>query len=236
MYNSMENLKLVNDSKYIGNKNWSWNIWLEGSAVDQGKVISVKYFLHPTFQNPIHLITDKASKFKLSGSGWGEFNVKAEILIEGQTKLTLNHWLKFNDKETLDTLSTFKGKVFLSHSVTDGPIASRLAYLLIKKGYDVTASAIIDITTGVDWQKVIKNNIELADVNVVFILKGMSEYIGTEINLILSREKNIAGKLLPVLLGSVDMEECIVNYNIIRISSINEIGKVADAVERMINK
>lgn len=236
MANSTKKLKLVNDSKYIGNNSWRWNVWLEGLAVEQGKIISVKYFLHPTFQNPIHLVTDKSSKFKLSGSGWGEFNVKAEVLTEGQITLTLNHWLQFDTKEKMETLSTSKGNVFLSHSMADGPIANRLARLLIEKGYEVTASAMGDIANGVDWQKMIKNNIKLADVNVVFISPGMSEYIGSEINLILSSEKHIKSKLLPVLLGSVDMEENKSDFQMLRISSINEIGIVAEAVERLIGK
>ncbi len=31
MANKTKNLKLVNDSKYRGNQNWSWNVWLESA-------------------------------------------------------------------------------------------------------------------------------------------------------------------------------------------------------------
>jgi transcription initiation factor IIF auxiliary subunit len=234
MANSMEKLKLVNDSKYLGNRSWSWNVWLEGPAVDQGKVVSVKYFLHPTFKNPIHLVTDKPSKFKLSGSGWGQFNIKAEVLIEGEKTLTLNHWLEFDAQEKLETLKTARGSVFLSHSIADGPIANKLAGLLTAKGYQVKASAMMDVSVGTDWQKEIKNNMNRADVNVVFISPGMSEYMSSEISHMLSSEKHIGGKLLPVLLGSADIEENLGYLQCLRISSMSEIEIVVDAVEKMI--
>jgi transcription initiation factor IIF auxiliary subunit len=235
MANSTEKLKLVNDSKYLGDRSWSWNVWLEGPEVEQGKVVSVKYFLHPTFKNPVHLITDKSSKFKLSGSGWGEFNIKAEVLIEGEKKLTLNHWLEFDAEEKMETLKTAKGSVFLSHSVADGPIANKLAGLLTAKGYQVKASAMMDVSAGTDWQKEIKNNMNRADVNVVLISPGMSEYISSEISYMLSSsEKYIGGKLLPVLLGSADIEESLGYLQCLRISSMSEIEIVVDAVEKLI--
>lgn len=236
MTNSTKKLKLVNDSRYSGNRSWSWNVWLEGSAEELGKVVSVKYFLHPTFQNPVHLITKKSSKFKLSGGGWGEFNIKAEVLMEGQKTMILNHWLEFNTEEKLEALKTTIGNVFLSHSAADGPIANELAALLIRKGYQVTASAMVDIKAGADWQKEIKNNMKLADLNVVFISQGMSEYIDAEISSLLSSKKSIEGKVLPVLLGSVNMKENLSNINYLRISSMNEIEIIVEAIERLIDK
>lgn len=235
MNNSMKNLKLVNDSKYLGSKNWSWNVWIEGPSVELGKVVSVKYFLHSTFKNPIHLATNKSSKFKLSGSGWGEFNIKAEVLIEGEKTLTLNHWLEFDSEEKLYALKKTKGNIFLSHSAADGPIANKLAGLLVAKGYQVTASALMDIAAGTDWQKEIENNIKLADVNVVFISPGMSEYINSEISHMRSSVKHIENKLLPVLLGTADIEGNLGNLHNLRISSMKEIGIVVDAVEKLIN-
>lgn len=234
MANSMTNLKLVNDSKYLGNKSWSWNVWLEGTELEHGRIVSVQYFLHPTFNNPIHLVTDKTSKFKLSGKGWGEFNIKAEVLMEEQKKLTLNHWLLFATDEKLEVLKNIKGNVFLSHSAADGRIANNIARLLIEKGYHVTASAMLDITAGVDWQEEIRINMKLADVNVVFISPGMSEYTSLEISHMLSSEKHIEGKLLPVLLGSADIEESLINLHCLRISSMNEIENVVEAIEKMI--
>ncbi len=234
MMNSSEKLRLDNDSKYRGNRTWSWNIWLEGPKAELNKVISVKYFLHPTFKNPIHLVKNKSSKFKLSGSGWGEFNIKAEVLIKGEKPLTLNRWLEFDEKEKQEAQKNIKGNVFLSHSLADGPIANKLASLLITKGYAVTASSRMEFSVGADWQKDIKNDIKLADVIVVFISPGMSEYIDSEISFMLDTEKHIKGKLLPVLLGSEDIKGYLGNLQHLRISSIKEIEIVVETIDELI--
>ena len=143
--------------------------------------------------------------------------------------------MEFDAVEKLEALKTAKGNVFLSHSVADGPIANKLAGLLTAKDYRVTASAMMDISAGTDWQKEIKNNMKLADVNVVFISPGMSEYIGSEISHVLSSEKHIEGKLLPVFLGSANIEESLSHLRSLRISSMSEIETVVEAVEELIN-
>lgn len=233
MANQAENLRLVNDSKYRGSRNWRWNVWLEGPAVEEGQVESVTYHLHPTFSNPVHFVTDKNSKFKLSGSGWGEFNIRAEVSLADGAKLTLNHWLQFDAEEKLASQENTKGNIFLSHSTADGPVANRLAALLIAKGYRVTASAMVELSADADWQNEIRKNIALADLNVVFISSGISEYIGTVISRLVSTDESIRDKLLPVLLGSVEIPEIVRDMQMLRIGSMNELEKVVDAVENL---
>ena len=75
---------------------------------------------------------------------------------------------------------------------------------------------------------------ERADVNVVFISPGMSEFIDPKISSMLSDERHIEGKLLPVLLGSADMEDHLTDVHKLRISSVNEIEAVAEAIEKLI--
>ena len=200
---------------------------------EEDRVASVTYFLHPTFSNPIHEVSDKSSKFKLSGSGWGEFNIKAEVSLTGGETLTLNHWLQFDADSKKKAQKGVKGEVFLSHSMADGTVANHLAALLNAKGYRVTASAMVDVSAGVDWQNEIKKNIALADLNVVFISPGISEYLGTVISRMLSTDEGIRGKLLPVLLGSVEIPELISDIQILRIGSISELDKVVEVVDNL---
>ena len=54
---------------------WTWSVWLEGTDDELDGVSKVRYQLHPTFPQPVHDITDRQSKFRLDGSGWGEFAV-----------------------------------------------------------------------------------------------------------------------------------------------------------------
>jgi hypothetical protein len=234
MANKTQDLKLVNDSEYRGNRNWGWNVWLEGPAVDEGRVESVTYHLHPTFHNPVHSVTDKTSKFKLSGSGWGEFNIKAEVYLADGEKLTLNHWLKFDTEEKQAALKKTKGDILLSHSTADGPVASQLAALLIAKGYRVTASAMVEFSADANWQDDLGKSIAFADLIVVFISSGISEYIGTLMSRVLSTDESVGKKLLPVLLGSVEIPELVRDIQMLRIGSMNELERVVDAVENLV--
>lgn len=234
MANKAEDLRIVNDSTYRGNRNWGWNVWLEGPAIEEGRVESVTYHLHPTFHNPVHSVTDKTSKFKLSGSGWGEFNIKADVYLANGEKRTFNHWLKFDAEEKQAALEKAKGDILLSHSTADGPVANRLAALLIAKGYRVTASAMVEWSADANWQDELGKSIAFADLIIVFISSGISEYIGTLMSRVLSTDESLGNKLLPVLLGSVEIPEPVRDIQILRIGSMHELERVVDAVENLV--
>ena len=94
----------------------------------------------------------------------------------------------------------------------------------------------VGIEAGQDWRKEIRNDMKLADVNVLLISPGMSEYTSlVAASHMLSSEKLIEGKLLPVLLGSAEIGENLVNFQGLRISSMDEIGNVVEAVEKLID-
>jgi transcription initiation factor IIF auxiliary subunit len=59
---------------------------------------SVIYYLHPTFSQNIIRSVDKENNFLLASRGWGEFNIKVEIILKDQRKAILNHWLSLEDE------------------------------------------------------------------------------------------------------------------------------------------
>jgi len=48
------------------------------------RIESVKYSLHRSYPNPIQVVTDRKSRFKLKELAWGESTVRAEVKINGQ--------------------------------------------------------------------------------------------------------------------------------------------------------
>src|SRR5262249_46420170 len=46
------------------------------------EIRSVEYTLHPTFQDPVRLITEKENRFALFSSGWGGFTVKTRVSFQ----------------------------------------------------------------------------------------------------------------------------------------------------------
>ena len=76
---------------------WDWKIWLIASEDILNKIKVVRYGLHPTFPNPIRIIDDPSDGFSLKSSGWGEFNVKIEIIFNEGNNLKTTHWLTLKD-------------------------------------------------------------------------------------------------------------------------------------------
>lgn len=79
-----------------GRSHWSWSLELAGSAEELDRVEWVEYTLHPTFSPPVHRVTDRASNFRLDGSGWGEFMVHVAIRERGGETIALQHWLELD--------------------------------------------------------------------------------------------------------------------------------------------
>ena len=59
---------------------------------------SVIYYLHPTFSQNVIKNDDRENNFLLVSRGWGEFNIKVEIVLKDQRKAILNHWLSLEDE------------------------------------------------------------------------------------------------------------------------------------------
>ena len=59
-----------------GDQWWRWSLWIEGMPDDLDRIESVTYILHPTFPEPIRIVTDRASNFSF-GVGWDISGSKA---------------------------------------------------------------------------------------------------------------------------------------------------------------
>jgi hypothetical protein len=79
-----------------GRSHWSWSLELAGPAEELDRVEWVEYTLHPTFSPPVHRVTDRASSFRLDGSGWGEFMVHVAVRVRGGETISLQHWLELD--------------------------------------------------------------------------------------------------------------------------------------------
>lgn len=84
------------------NNNSRWFLWtVSVKSVPPNFVNyieSVIYYLHPTFSQNIIRSKDKESNFLLASQGWGEFNIRIEVILKDQRKAILNHWLSLEDE------------------------------------------------------------------------------------------------------------------------------------------
>jgi len=62
------------------------------------EIEKVEYHLHPSFPNPVRVITDRERRFELKTRGWGEFNLSANVYIKKYEKpLTLYRYINFQN-------------------------------------------------------------------------------------------------------------------------------------------
>ncbi len=70
-----------------GEPYYQLRIYLDGdSEEDLTKVKKVVYHLHPTFPIPIQTRIDKRTNFEVRTKAWGEFNLWAEVFLEGENE------------------------------------------------------------------------------------------------------------------------------------------------------
>lgn len=61
----------------------------------------VKYHLHPSYPNKVQTVTDRKSQFKLKELAWGEFNLRAEVKVDGQDgKILLTRYINLTETGT----------------------------------------------------------------------------------------------------------------------------------------
>jgi len=88
------NLVIRQAASYAGNERWDWSVWIDGPDAVLDQVESVEWVLHPTFPDPVVLVTQRQSKFRLSQNGWGEFEINANVKAKDGRRQHLTHQLR----------------------------------------------------------------------------------------------------------------------------------------------
>jgi hypothetical protein len=171
-------LKITQSSKYIGNKYWSWSVWINGSDAELDAIKRVVWYLHPSFSPPMVKTIDRSSCFKLETSGWGTFEIEATLEMRSGVDLSLSHELElFYPDDEATTRSTAANRaveksaspstrqVFLSYSAGDIKLVSELRSELQKLAITVVDSQ--SVTLGLPMEKAIQREIERSMAAVV---------------------------------------------------------------------
>ena len=177
-------LEIAQQSKPQDERHWSWSVWLEGSPSELENVSEVIWKLHPTFSPSIVRRDTPANKFKLSSSGWGEFQIVAEVKMKVGRKKVLQHWLELASgapsKESMANAAAkmpdkdARPTVFLSYSVDNANLASHVAKALEDNKYQVARD--VDIPAGVSIQDWTKEQINKSDAVIVLGAEQSSLY------------------------------------------------------------
>ncbi len=134
---------------------WDWAIWLDGSQDELAEVTSVEYVLHPTFSNPVQQVKDRSTNFRLQARGWGEFNIKARVHLDGDV-IMLEHWLELDEiaptrgvasysmRSRYRKMSSEHPLLFVSSAIADMEFTYALKAALEEEGVEVLMDQDLD--------------------------------------------------------------------------------------------
>jgi transcription initiation factor IIF auxiliary subunit len=100
--------RVADDNDVNDNTGWFlWTVSLKTIPSNFSNYIeSVIYYLHSTFSQNVIRSKDRDNNFLLISRGWGEFNIKVEVILKDQRRAILNHWLSLEDENGINKNQT----------------------------------------------------------------------------------------------------------------------------------
>ncbi|PYX71224.1 MAG: hypothetical protein DMG72_17410 [Acidobacteria bacterium] len=92
------NYSMFTEKKY--DRNWyEWCVFVDSDREVVDRINAVEYKLHPTFPDPVRLITQKENRFALFSSGWGGFLLRTRVIFEDGSEEAGGYYLAL-DKDS----------------------------------------------------------------------------------------------------------------------------------------
>ena len=199
-----EQIEMRQSSEYVGHNRWNWSIWIDAPATVMNDIEYVDYKLHSSYTDPLRRRTNRDENFRLSGNGWGEFTITAEIKPQDGKAFTKRHWLTLEYPATPSSASSgslsVKQKshtptIFVSAGVSDLRLCNALAAALRTQGFTVFKGD--EVSSDLPWEVAIGEMIKAANLMVVLLSGRPTSWTIREIYAAIKRDLTI----LPVLIG-----------------------------------
>lgn len=91
-----------NTSRYLGDDQWEWQVFIASDEATLGQVAYVEYTLHPTFRNPVKIVSEKGETkgqgFPFTATGWGTFTIGVKVVFTDREERYLSYDLKFGHR------------------------------------------------------------------------------------------------------------------------------------------
>jgi hypothetical protein len=228
-------------SDYRGNDSWDWSVWIEAPVQLLDQIEYVEYALHNTFPEPVRRVTNRAEKFRLDSSGWGEFMIRVEMKNRNGERLRRQHWLTLEYPPQTSDTSTSSSKssleedsrptIFLSSGVTDLGLGNALGKALERQGFEVLKME--GAPPSLPWDRAIELMIKQADLMVVLISGGLTSWGMREIDAAMNRKLPI----LPIVIGPFSLvPEQLRGFEAINLKDASDPIKIAPAVAQQIKQ
>lgn len=217
-------IEVRHDSRDKGNGWWSWSVWLEGPKNELDRIDHVTYTLHPTFRVPVRTIRTRANGFRLDSSGWGEFNIKLDLMDKNGKSTTRFHHLKFEEAKRKSSLPfVTKPMVFVSSSAADAPSATLIIEELRSKQMIPVDSS--NLESSDSFESSLRKSLQGSVAAVAIISDATSSWQDAELEL--AKKYNVP--IYSILVGEKTVApKSIKATQSVRVKSFKEVSKVAD--------
>lgn len=222
-------------AKKIGERRWRWRVHLDGASEDLDQVKEVVWLLHDTFPDPV--IRRKAKKYRsdnfcLAETGWGEFTIRARVILKGGEEVMLSHWLRLSEEVKPKELLTSRPQIFISYSQADRPVAEAIRVELDKREIDCIDPAALSSAAPI--AQTLREAVERSDGIVVVSGTAHSPWVQQEIDLARKlgrpvlevRDRSRGGSETT---SPDDMDAYLFGTGVIRVEGI---ANAADAVQK----
>jgi hypothetical protein len=184
--------------------------------------------LHPTFPKPVRVVRDRASRFKLESSGWGEFSLTAQLVLANGKTESLERWLRLEGREEQpDDRSRRRPRVFLSGSAVGigRAFINKLGAELHSQGVDLVTADDVSIVSESAVAESPGSAVSASDVIAVVVSRGYANTAQSDVAAAKANQK----VLVPILLGpSVTTPAALSDLTPIHVNNENQAAQVAD--------
>jgi hypothetical protein len=213
-------MKIEQKARQIDAERWDWAVWVEGTKEELAGIGSVEYTLHPTFSNPVRVVTDRRTKFRLEEYGNGEFQIRARLeLKSGRTK-TLRHWLKL--ERTQGGRAPKKEKnVFVSYAAADAALGEAIQKALEEHGVEQwTLDDVVE--DGKPWEASLLSAFEDADVFLALFSDAPSRAVEREAKQAAAYNVDV----VPIVVGDAQLPESLDRLKAVPLQGLADVGQV----------
>ena len=219
-------MNLEQDAKSIANGWWSWAVWLSGDPAELDQVERVTYYLHPTFSEPVQPRANREEDFRLEGTSWGEFTVRARLdLKEGRSEI-LSLPLRFGNAESRPPRVP---TLFFSHSLADADTAQAVRQALTE-GLQLKFVEPEPLEAGLSLS--VENQIQDSDALIAIVSSEKSLWVERDIDL----AERLGVPVVPVLVGSAKLSGKLAAIQAIRLDTYDLTSKLAESLKAALSR
>jgi hypothetical protein len=225
-------LGIQQEATYAGDGLWKWSVWLDGPDAELDGVESVEWVLHATFPNPIVLVKQRQTRFRLDSSGWGAFEINAQVRTKDGRQQHLRHWLRLgtDDDDRSPPPVEARSSVFVSAGIKDAAWEEAVRDALTRRGLDVLTAS--DIPGGVSAEAAISSTLERADMVVGIFSEKSGPWAEREI--MKAMEKDLP--VVPLVVGPrAKVPPQLTGVQAARVEQLDEVdaavGRIVDQLE-----